>query len=281
MSAVDSSSWLKLTEDLDAFQRFSLSRGAGRVFAVISWGCAATKWASRVLNSHRDTFCLHQGNAHLQRFGYPTEEKLDGVAYLRLVASMGSGYSVAGDVHGLSRHHVPTLREAFGDCFRCAVLVRDPLPRVRSQMALYDDFKALSVWDSVWGLDYIADLAQAHGLTFPSQELRPRMFVHAANMLNAILEEREVGPIFRAGDITSDPEALAQFITTLTAGTISLDRDWLCRAVGQPGINRHNEGGGSEWTAWEMDVLRKIVRPAAWDAYAELGYPRPSFLDPS
>jgi hypothetical protein len=264
-----------MTMDLDSYQRYLLAHYVSkRVFTVISWGCAATDWTARVLNSHPEIFCLHTGNLRLQQLAYPALPRLDGVAYLRLVASLGAGYAVAGDVHGMDRRHLPELREAFGDALACAVLVRDPLPRVRSQMAVFDEFRGFSIWD----LDPVTRLAEAAGVTLPPGDVRSRMFVHAANMLNAIVEEREVGPVFRTEDITSVPDRLAAFITTLTAGTVPLGREWLQGVIARPRTNRHHEGGEHEWTSWEIDVLRSVVRPEAWAAYVDLGYSRPSFV---
>ena len=263
-----------MTMDLDALQRFLLARLPKRVFTVISWGCAATDWTARTLNSHPEIFCLHAGNMRMQQVAYPALPRLDGVAYLRLVALLGARYAAAGDVHGIDRRHVPALREAFGDTLACAVLVRDPLPRMRSQMAVFDELREFPLWD----FDPATRLAEAAGVTLPPGDVRSRMFVHGANMLNSIVQEREVGPVFRTEDITSDPDRLAAFITTLTGGTVPLEREWLQGVVARPRTNRHHEGGDHEWTSWEIDVLRNVVCPEAWAAYADLGYSRPSFV---
>src|SRR5438034_719080 len=55
-----------------------------------------------------------------------------------LLASLGHAYLAAGDVHGVSRKEVCTLRTAFGDRFQAVALVRDPLPRLQSQLALFE-----------------------------------------------------------------------------------------------------------------------------------------------
>jgi hypothetical protein len=143
-------------------------------------------------------------------------------------------------------------------------------------MAFFEELRQFEPWD----LDYVEGLAEAHGLSLGG-DLRARMFVHAANMLNAIVEECEIGPVFRVRDITTDPDALEAFITTLTAGAVALNRDWLRRAVQQPRANRHNQDGLRELGPWEIDVLSRLVLREAWDAYEELGYQRPCFIDPA
>ncbi len=239
-----------------------------RVFAVISWGCAATGWAARVLNSHPDVLCMHAANTYWHRFGASDSEKLDGVPYLRVVMTMANGYQAAGDVHGISRDQVPAIQEAFGQYFECAVLVREPIARVQSQMALFDSFRRFPAWD----LDYAKDLIDRCGLSLPSEDSECLMFVHAANMLNAILEEQALGPVFRAERITSSAEDLAEFINFLTAGDVTLEHDWLEQVVHQPRLNQHVQDTRPELEPWQIDVLRKVVQPEAWEAYRKLGY---------
>ena len=273
MTPADHSTWSNLAADMGPAERHALSRREPMsVFAVISWGCAATGWVARVLNSHPDIFCMHAANVFWQKYGYPESERLDGVAYLRVVFTMANSYLAAGDVHGISRHHVPAIRDAFGDHFRCAVLVRDPLPRIRSQLALFEAFRQFPAWD----LEYIKETIDRHGIILPSEDPQDAMFVHAANMLNAIVEEQELGAVFRSEDITSSPDALADFINVLTNGKVCLDRDWLEQAVRQPRVSQHADDN-SEWELdpWQFDALRKVVWPEAWEAYEKLGYANP------
>lgn len=270
--------WSHLAEDLGPSERYALSRrGPMRVFAVISWGCAATKWAARVLNSHPDVLCMHAANTFWDRFGSSTSERLDGLPYLRVVFTMANGYKAAGDVHGISRHHIPAIRQAFGDHFRCAVLVREPIARIQSQMALFDSFRGYPAWD----LAYVNDIIANRGVELPSGDAKNVMFVHATNMLNAIVEEQELGPLFRSEKITSNPDELAEFINVLTAGQVSLSQDWLEQAVRQPRVNQHVQDARPELEGWQLDVLRKVVQPEAWEAYEKLGYPAPAFSETS
>ena len=121
--------------------RHAYARGVGptQTFALISWGAAATTWLSRVLDSHPEIFCAHALNDVWHRFGDSQRwtwlgggKCLDGLRYLRILSVYGYFYRVVGDVHGVSRHEVPSLREAYGKYFNAAVLVREPIHERRT-----------------------------------------------------------------------------------------------------------------------------------------------------
>src|SRR5262245_29106527 len=82
--------------------------GPPNLFAVITWGCAGTKWLTQALNGHPDIFCVHALRFCLSvRDG--VAESLDDVAVLSAVERMGTGHRAAGEVHGLSRTSVGRL----------------------------------------------------------------------------------------------------------------------------------------------------------------------------
>ena len=97
-----------------------------RLFSVISWGCAATHWLARALNSHSEIFCVHAGNFSLHQYG--RAPYLDGPEYLRVIGELGTSYAAAGDVHGVDiRSNTGLCVTPFGDRFGCAVVVREPI----------------------------------------------------------------------------------------------------------------------------------------------------------
>lgn len=67
---------------------------------------------------------------------------------------------------------------------------------------------------------------------------------------SAIVEEQELGPLFRSEKITSNPDELAEFINVLTAGQVSLSQDWLEQAVRQPRVNQHVQDARPELEGW-------------------------------
>ena len=62
MTAASSESPTPAGEDLSALQRALLDAGScDRLFAVVSWGAAATMWLAKTLNAHPEMLCLHAG----------------------------------------------------------------------------------------------------------------------------------------------------------------------------------------------------------------------------
>src|SRR5208282_3966858 len=125
--------------------------GSERLFAVVSWGAAATQWLSRTLNDCPGVYCAHASNLLWTRFA--GAQPLNGADYLRLIGVLGAGNKAAGDVHGISRHDVPAIREALGDRFRAIVLTRDPLHRLASQLAVF----SRDAPTQHWNVDYLSN----------------------------------------------------------------------------------------------------------------------------
>jgi len=237
-------------------------------FAVVSWGCAATSWLAKVLNGHAEIYCVHAANSCWQVLG--SSERLDGLPYMRVIGRQGCHHLAAGDVHGVSRHHIPGIRRAFGDRFNAAVVVREPISRLRSQLALFADFEKYQAWD----IGYVDGLISRTGVTLPADNYRCRFFVHAANMLNAILEEQEVGRVYRCEDLTQRVEALGDFVEEITRGKVSPITGWLRSAIETPRVNTHGDPHRDSAIAdWQVDIIRRVVDPRSWEIYAALGYP--------
>jgi hypothetical protein len=190
-----------------------------------------------------------------------------------MLAMASGGYLAIGDVHGISRTEIPALRAALGEMFGCAVVVREPLDRLRSQLALFrqHDFKG-------WGdLRYVEPIAEAAGIAPVSVSVEQRHFIHGASMLNAILEERELSRIFRSEDLTRDPGVLCELVRELTHGSVSSTLEWAEAAMAISPANRRARSEIPTLGGWEMNILRRCVKPAAWDAYRALGYPAAIF----
>ena len=258
-----------MTESLSPLQRALLDNvSCVRLFAVVSWGAAATKWLAKALNSHPDMLCLHAGTNALSRFG----PGIDSRQYYHALSVLAHGYRAVGDVHGIARHHIPALKEAFGDRFNAVVLVREPVARVRSLMALFEQFRGLDGWN----LSYVEEMIETKQLRLPPGE-ESRMFVHAANMLNAIAEEKVVGRVYKTEDLTSSAETLAALVRDVSGGDIEPAAEWLASCLRSPRVNVHSTR--QEWlpSDWQLEVLRAVVTDDAWSMYEELGYPVPSF----
>ena len=244
-----------------------------QLFAVVSWGCAATAWIARILNAHPDVFCVHQANVKWSILS-DTPRAADGL-YMRIVQSLGRGHIAAGDVHGIDRRQIAALREEYGERFDCAVVVREPLSRLRSQFSFFSEFHARRSWGD---LSYVDELAAKAGLELASLSYEQRLIIHGTNMLNAIVEERDLAPVWKCEDLTVNPEALCRFVAQLTRGKVLPDTEWAKQAQLIAPMNQHG-AGGRELTDWHWHVIRNCVQPAAWNAYSKLGYEHPPELD--
>ncbi len=249
--------------------------GPPGLFAVITWGCAGTKWLAQVLNGHPDVFCVHALRFCLG-VGEGVSERLDDVQILSAVERMGAGLPLAGEVHGLARTSVPRLRARFGTRFRCAGLVRSPAPRLRSQLALFEtNHYSAAAWpnmeyvESLWGYERIAHHVRSYDRL---------MFVHAVNMLNAGIEEQELFPLFRLEDLSTCPLSLRAFIRHISGGQVETHDRYLAWAQTQGAPNSHVSLAGRRpraFEAWQTEVIRTMLRPEAVVAYRALGYELP------
>ena len=243
------------------------------LFCVVSWGAAATQWLANTLNAHPDIFCAHCANQFWERLA--GARYVDGWQYLRILGSESSASRACGDVHGVSRETIPDLRTKLGERFNCAILVREPLPRLRSQMALFDKWPVKSAWN----VDYVRTFID-QGVRLPEDDIINRLFLHGVNMLNNIIQEEPIAPIWRAEDLTSNATLLARFIEELTRGNVRVEPEWAERVVRRPASNRHNvtDAEPRGWEAWQIDAIKKVVEPRAWEIYERLGYKTPDFV---
>jgi len=240
-----------------------------RLFAVVSWGCAGTAWIARVLNSHPDIFCVHSAATFWRTFAEAPQ--IDGKEYMRLLGAQGFSHKVAGDVHGVSRSSINSIEKEFGSSFRKAVVVRDPVPRVRSQLALMARLKNYKEWD----VDYVDAAARNLDMDPTNWTNDDRLKFHAVNMLNAIEEEKNINPIFRIEDLSSNQSTFLEFFSHLTDG-LPIPNWWLKYIDELQSINSHNNRTKS--ANWDINnkLLRSVVSQQAWEEYRKLGYDIPN-----
>lgn len=241
------------------------------LFAIVSWGCAATKWLAMALNSLPDVLCLHEPH---KWFGGPLAEANDAVAHLRTLGLLGTGYALAGDVHGIPRDRLPELRRAFGERFEAAILVREPEPRLISQVSF---FEARGFDETLWtGVDYVRTLPGAEQVRHLLDEPEMRFFAHGANMLNAICEEAPLARVVRTEDLTSDAEMLAEFAEFLSGGRRRVEPREVAPFVNRRPVNSHRKPGVALDQEWQLEILRAILREETFTLYEDLGYTMPA-----
>ena len=242
------------------------------LFCVVSWGCAATHWLANTLNSHPDIYCAHCENLFWERLG--GARSLDGWQYLRILGAELSASRACGDVHGVSLDTIPDLRAKLGQHFNCAILVREPLPRLRSQIALFENYPVKSVWK----VDYVQNFID-QGVWLPQDNIANRLFLHGVNMLNKIIEEEKVAPVWRTEDLTTDATVLTRFVENLMRGHVRVEPEWAERAVHRPPSNAHSsrKAPTRQFEPWQIETITKVVKPQAWRIYERLGYKTPDF----
>jgi hypothetical protein len=243
--------------DLSDFPR------AERVFAVISWGCAATTWIARALNAHPDIYATHRMTSVSRLTGV----KLEAAEYLDLLAMESFAYVAVGDVHSISSTDVPALNEMFGDRFRAAVVVREPYRRYRSTRAMQRKLAHTGFWDH----EHLHEPARAAGLDIADDDTDAWFAVGAANLLNMVTAEDPGCPIYRSEDLVSDPATLVRFVRHLSGGRVHPTAEWARTEVRREPVHSHARAG-DELTARDHEIIQRIVRPEAWAAYRRLGY---------
>lgn len=247
------------------------------LFAVISWGASATLWLSKTLNMHPEIFCVHAMNeiwTKLQKKSIiGSLSKIDGFEYLRIVSILGSGFKLAGDVHGVSRNHVPFLREILGEKFNAVVVIRDPMNRLKSQFALFKKFEKFRSYD----INYVKKIIKNKKISMPQNNYENKLFIHGVNMLNTIKDEVNLGKIFKMEDLASDTSSLKSLIHEISKEKLTIDDELLSKMISKKSVNPH-KANEIEFSTWQISVIKNVVDEKSWDLYSKFGYKKPDFI---
>lgn len=105
----------------------------GQRFVVARMGSTGSAWLAKLLNSHPDVFCSHEGVAAR---AYPARSygPVDILRFLDWLAwdTMHGAYAAIGDVGSVWQSHAVALRE-----FQTAVLMRHPARLLSTRLATY------------------------------------------------------------------------------------------------------------------------------------------------
>src|SRR2546423_15679741 len=101
------------------------------------------------------------------------------------------------------------------------------MARLASLLALYARLRGGRRFE----IDYIDELIARKDVSLPDGDYETKLFVHGVNLFNAIVEERELAPIFRSEELTSDPGVFADFARLLTGGHVSIRAPWVERGL--------------------------------------------------
>ncbi len=238
------------------------------LFAVITWGASGSHWLAKTLNHHPDISAFHHLRSAVEIWSNH-QQPIDDLSAMRMVNMLGSSSLCAGDVHGISRESVQSLREEFDDRIRFAVLVREPIARLRSQFGLFAKLARYRRWD----VTYARELLERHEIRIPAPTYESLLQVHGINMLNAVVEEREAGPIFRLEDLVREEGNLRDLVAHLSQDSL----DW--SATQEEFVARTNQHATEEvrFEFWHQDVMDALIGEQTRSAYESLGYGPNSF----
>lgn len=243
------------------------------LFSIVTWGASGSKWLAKTLNAHPEVYCQHAINTTWSAFS--KSKFLDGLDYLRILSLSGSSNAFAGDVHGISREKIPEIRAVLKDKFSSAVIIREPISRIQSNLALAESSNYKG-----WNIRYVYKIIFKKKLKLIEKTPKSLSFIHFANLLNAIIEEKQLNcPIFQMEKFTKESAYLGKIFDCISNGKIKVSPTWVNEVIQFKKSNSHLQQQKSELDSWQMEVVRKIVEPKAWELYADLGYPIPSFID--
>jgi hypothetical protein len=157
----------------------------GRRFFVARMGSTGSSWLAKLLNSHPDVFCSHEGVAAR---AYPARSygHADILRFLNWLAwdSMHGAYTAIGDVGSVWSLHAVALRE-----FQTAILLRHPARLLNTRLARYahdqsftevrTDAEVREIWDIDMSMCDPLDRVFLHDLfVFASQAWAAERGVH-------------------------------------------------------------------------------------------------------
>jgi len=237
----------------------------GRLFAVISWGSAATRWLVAVLNRHPDIFALHNARNWINRCG----GNLAVDSYLRIIEHQAAGLKLAGDAHGVPLEEAPALRAAWGERIRFASVVRHPIQRgISSQRFWTASSPAI---DAAWYDE--PSIRDVRSLLTSSTAVH---FARAMHLAENIVRETALGPVFRMEDLTSDVAFVWKLIEHLSDGTVRRDAeiDRTLFLSGKVGVHGSSAAARDPYTEepWQHELFERIVSDEGKRLYRELGY---------
>lgn len=129
----------------------------------------------------------------------------------------------------------------------------------------------------MYNIDYVGDIIKNDNLTLPRNDYGDKLFVHGVNMLNSIVEETNIGKIYRSEDLTTNKSILSEFIDEITRGKIKTDSELLENMLKIDRVNKHVKEE-IQFDDWQIDVIKSVVSNKAWELYSKLGYDKPNFL---
>jgi hypothetical protein len=232
----------------------------GPRFVVARMGGTGSSWLAKLLNSHRDVFCSHEGVA-ARAFPAKQYSSDDIFRFLRWLAwdTMHGAYAATGDVGSVWQSHAAGL-----DGFRTALLMRHPARLLASRLATFPYDQSFTQIGSE------ADIREIWDIDISRFDPIDRVFVHDLHTFASQVWPLQRGVrIVHIEDLAS-PERCQEETKYLTG--VDYPPDLIERAIRTP-INQRSKPIPirqivSSFTARQRDWYRCILG----DAAPELGY---------
>jgi len=250
-----------------------------KLFAIITWGSTGTNWLSKILNLHPEIFCVHELAIVLNQSKLFKNknfwDECDPIDFMKIVSRL-SNARVHGDVHSINPKDVPTLKEYFGKNFSTVVIQREPISRLKSTVANFNNWLP----NQIWNIDFVDDLIRHKGISIPKYDYEHKLFVFAAHLLNTIEQETkyDCGTMYTMEDLILDKTYLKSLIEEISTGALTPDDELLDKMINTSATNQRASKEKIEFEDWQYDVIKTTVNEKTWELYSKLGYSKPDFL---
>jgi len=245
-----------------------------RLFSIISWGCAATYWLTKVLTAHPEVLCLH--NLRNQLSVVTGNAPLDEISYMKLIDYQGAPFRLSGDCHGIPLASVRKVTEHFGERFRAVVVTRHPVSRFLSATVM---LKKQSVEN--YGDVFQTFLKQLDKKIMKSFKKNDELYlVRIMQMINRVTHEKEVGNIYPMEKLTKDMSELQNILSYLSDGELSFTEEMLESTFDGP-VNVHRKTKkkkdpefifNNDFSSLQKELFSSLISPQARVVYEDLGY---------
>jgi hypothetical protein len=232
-----------------------------RFFVGYCWGGAGSTWVARLLNAHPDILCMHA--PILPRFDHMEFEDAQELLSFFFEGELDN-YPFLGFTHGVSIQWAGRLEEQYGSRLRSFVLIREPVARLRSVVALQSHLARdrdegyqramIERWLPIWN-----QLCERSGRDLP-RDYRSMSFYYAVKMLNEIEAETETGyPIFRLEDLVSKVGAVYELFAHVAPGAIRMAKGQI-RRIQRTKVGAHaTEAPEGRWGYNTMPLTMKVA----------------------
>jgi len=247
-----------LPEQLQTYYRYIT---ANHIFVVVTWGCTASVWLAKILNSHPEILCYHAKKDY-------NGQDLSEIDLIKNMYLESVGYKVVGNVHGFDIHKTFRLKKLLGNDFSVICLEREPFSRLKSQISLFNSLENTKLWGN---LEYIDVILERKNVTLPRNDYHHKLFVHGVNMLNSIQHEFSLGKIFKMEDFTTDKKTMKELIDEITLKNVDVSDQFLNSVLKIKPTNKH-QTTKLDFEKWQLDVIERVVDDKTWSLYSKLGY---------